>query len=267
MNYYADMLDGVLSFLPSPLARRLHIYRLESAVRAYGSTALSAAVGRVRERADMDRIRRLRRQIRPVLDAHPTSAAKYADLASWLPLNIQRAARLDLHRAPGKRILDLGCGPGYFLAAARALGHESWGIDAPETYFSAIEKQVYSELLEALGCRPYVSNVLIEPFAPLPAEPASFDLVTAFWICFNRHKQPDEWGVAEWRFFVSDAFRILRPGGLLYLELNINEERYGALRWYDAATLDYFRSAGTVEGNRVWIRTAPGAGEPLELPK
>jgi hypothetical protein len=89
----------------------------------------------------------------------------------------------------------------------------------------------------------------------LPARP--LDLITAFWICFNRHKQADEWGVDEWRFFVEDAGRHLRPGGWLHLELNPHPERYGELCWYDAPTKAYFESVGDVRNNQVRIQTAP----------
>ena len=62
-----------------------------------------------------------------------------------------------------------------------------------------------------------------------------FDLITAFWICFNRHRQPDEWGAAEWRYFVEDAIACLRPGGRLVLDLNENAARYGHSPDHEAA--------------------------------
>jgi hypothetical protein len=79
------------------------------------------------------------------------------------------------------------------------------------------------------------------------------DAITAFWICFNRHRQLDEWGASEWRFFVEDAGAHLRRGGFLHLELNSHAERYGSLDWYDEETLDFFRSVGTVQRGVVRI--------------
>jgi SAM-dependent methyltransferase len=201
----------------------------------------------------MERIHALRRKMRPAYRADPTSAAKYADHRFWLLLNLERAARLGLHASPELRVMDLGCGPGYFMAAARVLGHDCRGVDVPESWFTPVEREVYAELLGALKCGPHVSSLLIERFVPLPFEAAQFDLITAFWICFNRHRQPDEWGVDEWRFFVDDALRRLREGGRLFLELNEHPERYGELRWYDAATRAYFHSVGTVDRNCVTI--------------
>jgi hypothetical protein len=108
-------------------------------------------------------------------------------------------------------------------------------------------------MLAALSLDKRVSPLLIERFVPMALTVGDLDLITAFWICFNRHRQPDEWGVAEWKFWIDDARSHLRPGGMLHLELNENPERYGALRWFDQETLDFFRSAGTVQGGIVRI--------------
>src|SRR5208283_3004135 len=98
-----------------------------------------------------------------------------------------------------------------------------------------------------------VTPVLIERFQPMALPVRDLDLITAFWICFNRHQQADEWGAAEWRFWVEDALSHLRDGGVLHLELNSHPQRYRALQWYDQETLEYFRSAGQVQRNVVRI--------------
>src|SRR4030095_15751105 len=41
--------------------------------------------------------------------------AKYANIEPWLRLNRERVQDLNLHRSPPKRVLDLGCGGGFFL--------------------------------------------------------------------------------------------------------------------------------------------------------
>jgi hypothetical protein len=57
-------------------------------------------------------------------------------------------------------------------------------------------------------------------FEPLPAL-GRFDLVTAFQICFDRHPNGENWGVAEWDFFRRDVEdHLLLPGGRLMLEFN-----------------------------------------------
>jgi len=183
----------------------------------------------------------------------PFSAAKYVDFQIWLLRNFHRAAQLGLHETSGLRILDIGCGPGYFIAAARALGHECQGIDVPDSWFTPMERHVYTELLQALNCRQYVSPFAVERFVPLACDGKEYDLITAFLVCFNRHDKPDQWGEPEWRFFVADALRKLRPGGRLFLGLNDNRKRYGKMLFYDDALLAYFQSVGIVEGARITI--------------
>ncbi len=175
------------------------------------------------------------------------------DYNYWIPFNVVRIGNLSLHHSDPLRILDVGCGPGYFIAAALACGHECYGIDAPAGVLTDVEARVYSEMLAALSCSDRVTPVLIERFHPMALPVRDLDLITAFWICFNRHQQADEWGAREWRFWVEDALSHLRDGGVLHLELNSNPERYRALQWYDQETLDYFRSAGQVQRNVVRI--------------
>jgi hypothetical protein len=194
----------------------------------------------------------MRRRVEPIYQREPTSAARYARPHHWILLNALRVADLGLHTTPKLRVLD-GCGPAYFLAIAQALGHQCYGVDAPDSVLTPVERDVYTTLVDALQCREVVSPLLIERFKPLPFREAPFDLITAYWICFNRHRQPVEWGCAEWRFFVEDAMAWLRPGGRMMLDLNENSERYGELRFYDASTRDYFRSVGTVAGGKVVV--------------
>jgi len=165
-----------------------------------------------------------------------------------------RIGSFGFHDSRPLRILDIGCGPGYFLACARLCGHEAYGIDAPSNILSDVENRTYSELLAALRISSFVSPLLIKRYVPLASPLRDLDFITAFWICFNGHRQKDEWGADEWRFFVNDALSHLRPRGILHLELNANPERYGPLKkWYDNPTLDFFRSVGTVDRNVVRI--------------
>lgn len=239
--------------LPRALSRQLLLYRLGSKVKRHESPELSNLPAIVDRSMDTARMRALWQDVREEYKRNPTSAAKYALPKEWLLLNTLRAGDLGLHKSSGLRILDIGCGPAFFIAVTRALGHRTEGVDAPTAYLTPVEQRVYTELIDILKCRPFVTPLLIERFVPLPQPEGSYDLITAFWICFNRHRQADEWGVEEWRFFVQDALKRLRPGGRLLLDLNENPERYGELRFYDGATHDYFRSVGTVDGGRVLV--------------
>ena len=235
------------------LSRHIQTAKVALRMNRYRSRSLDEAVAKVKESADLDAVARLRRKMAPIVQQDPSSAAKYATPRYWFLLNKLRAAELGLHTTSGLRILDIGCGPGYFIAIGRALGHQCFGVDAPDSCLNVIEREVYGAMIEALHCRQVVSPLLIERFKPLPFREQPFDLITAFWVCFNRHRQPDEWALEEWRFFVDDALACLRPGGRLFLDLNDNSERYGDLLFYDSPTRDYFRSMGSVDQGRITI--------------
>jgi len=253
------------SLLSRNSSERAEIARTWGRLCRHRSLALCRLTSRVCENADLQRIEKLAREMAPVVERDPACAAKYADYAYWIPFNVNRVGGLGLHHSRPLRILDIGCGPGYFLAAAAACGHECYGIDAPAAVMTPVEQRVYSAMLAALSLADRVSPLLIERYKPMALPQRDLDLITAFWICFNRHEQPDEWGAAEWKFFVQDAMSYLRDGGVLHLELNSNLSRYRSLEWYDHETLEFFRSAGAVDRNVV--RISKGKPQQWGLPQ
>jgi len=136
---------------------------------------------------------------------------KYLDLDRWIGVNIRRTRQLELDVARPKRILDLGCGAGYFLYIAQLLGHSGVGLDMDRL-------AMFREITRLLGVRRVVRR--IEAFRPLPNFGQKFDVITAFMICFNNHKMPGLWGVPEWEFFLDDLAKHLKPRGRVWLELN-----------------------------------------------
>jgi SAM-dependent methyltransferase len=136
---------------------------------------------------------------------------KYLDLDRWIGVNIRRIRQLELDVARPKRILDLGCGAGYFLYIAQLLGHSGVGLDMDRL-------PMFREITQLLGVQRVVQR--IEAFHSLPNFGRKFDLITAFMICFNNHKMPGLWGVSEWEFFLDDLAKHLKPGGRVWLELN-----------------------------------------------
>ncbi|PYL25481.1 MAG: hypothetical protein DMF37_04770 [Verrucomicrobia bacterium] len=136
---------------------------------------------------------------------------KYLDLDRWIGISIRRIREIELDLARRKRILDLGCGAGYFLYIAQLLGHSGLGLDVDSV-------PMFSDITRLLGVRRVIQR--IRAFDPLPVLGAKFDLVTAFMICFNNHKQTNLWGVPEWEFFLDDLSRHLAPRGRVWLELN-----------------------------------------------
>jgi SAM-dependent methyltransferase len=136
---------------------------------------------------------------------------KYLDLERWIGINIRRIRELELDLSRPKRILDLGCGAGYFLYIAQLLGHRGLGLDMDRL-------PMFREITRLLGVRRVVQR--IRAFHPLPDFGQKFDFITAFMICFNNHKMPDLWKVSQWEFFLDDLARHLTPRGRVWLELN-----------------------------------------------
>jgi hypothetical protein len=65
--------------------------------------------------------------LRGRLDGHPL-AKHYDNKEEYLLKNAERITRLGLQKSKGLRILDLGCGFGYFMYAAKHLGHQTMGL-------------------------------------------------------------------------------------------------------------------------------------------
>jgi SAM-dependent methyltransferase len=136
---------------------------------------------------------------------------KYLELEYWIRLNLQRVRELGLDYSPPARILDLGCGAGYFLYINKLLGHEILGLDLDNL-------PMFRELIDLLQVPRIIAR--ITAFQPLPKFDRKFDFITAHLVCFNNHKSDKLWGPAEWDYFLNDAATHLAPRGRLWLVLN-----------------------------------------------
>lgn len=137
--------------------------------------------------------------------------SKYLDVQFWMHAKLRRVRALGLHKAPFRRVLDLGTGTGYFPYLTKLLGNEAVGLDVGDIPF-------YDEMIALLGVERH--TCMIMPFESLP-DLGRFDLVTAFQICFNKCPNGDDWGIEEWDFFRRDVVdHALNPGGRLMLEFN-----------------------------------------------
>jgi SAM-dependent methyltransferase len=138
--------------------------------------------------------------------------AKYANIEPWLRLNRERAQDLKLHRSEPKRLLDLGCGGGFFLFIAKNLGHSVLGLDIEHV-------ALFTELLELFSVPRVVWR--ISAFEPLPKLGQKFDWITAFSTNFYLyHPSKERWGTAEWDFFLGDLRQHLTPSGKVFFGLN-----------------------------------------------
>ncbi len=164
---------------------------------------------------DQERLAALRTEygsLPPTAPALWRHYAKYLEIEKRLPSNIERAQDLNLQRVPPLEILDIGCGGGFFLFVAQALGHRGLGFDVAGI-------PVFDGLVELLGVER--RDYRIAAFEPLPDFGRKFDLITAFATAFHGGREDAwRWGPKEWDFFVADLKRHLRPGGRIFFDLN-----------------------------------------------
>jgi SAM-dependent methyltransferase len=184
------------------------------------------------------------REIRERYAASSAGYAKYANVDPWLRLNRERVQDLKLHRSQPKRILDLGCGGGFFLFILKKLGHSVLGLDVDEV-------SLYRELLAVFDVPRVVWR--IEAFEPLPDLGQKFDWVTAFSINFNLYYPKERlWGPAEWDFLLRHLHqRHLAPGGRIFFGLN---PTFGG-DYYTPELRDFFLVRGAdVERERIFFK-------------
>jgi len=169
--------------------------------------------------------------------------AKYRDVERWLKINIARVQELNLHRSSRKEILDLGCGAGFFLFAAKQFSHSCLGLDVQ--HFPLSNELVDLFQVERVTWR-------IRAFQPLPDFGRKFDLITGFSTAFNRSE--DElrgWGPEEWKFFCDDLDQHLKPGGEIFFEINSGKDK----RYFPVEVREFLVNRGArVEGERVHFK-------------
>ena len=111
------------------------------------------------------------------------------------------------------RILDIGCGFGFFLDACLDMGHDVTGIDMPDAVIDSA-----AGILDV----PYLP-LHIQACLPLPTTLVDFDLVTMFGVMFRHgsaYASHDYWGWPEYTFLARDVCSRLKPGGRWVLRPN-----------------------------------------------
>jgi SAM-dependent methyltransferase len=188
---------------------------------------------------DQARLREIQARYREV----PRGFAKYTDVDHYLRLNRERVQDLRLHRMAPQRVLDLGCGGGFFLYILKQLGHDVLGLDTDE-------HALYGELTQLFGVPRIVWR--IKPFDPLPDLGRRFDWITAFSVAFDTVRGGDErWGPGEWKFLLEDLRdRHLARGGKMYFALNPGASG----SYYTPELHDFFLARGAkVERERIFF--------------
>ena len=200
---FSDKLKKVLTGDAYASARR-HTKQI-----LHGRAPLSLDAARIAQTIDAEKFRQVyaRHAVEDPGDAWP----KYLDLERWMEINLRRVRDLGLDLGGRKRVLDIGCGTGYFLYICQHLGHEVLGLDLDE-------EPGFTDMIALLGVPRKIWR--IEAFQPLPDLGPRFDVITAHMICFNGHKSEQLWQSPQWEFFLNDLREHLTPGGQICLELN-----------------------------------------------
>lgn len=217
------------------MLRRRHACHYSLIVRWFRSSKLKPYLAKI----DIERLREIQQRYPESSDRY----AKYADVEHWLKINIPRVRNLKLDRSRPKKILDLGCGAGFFLFLAQQLGHSCLGVDVDDFPLS-------NELIELFEVERVTWK--IRALQPLPDFDRKFDLITAFSAAFNRSEDESRgWKVEEWKFFLDDLDRHLQAGGEILLEVNSGKDK----RFYPAEVREFFWQRGArVDGERVFFR-------------
>ena len=140
-------------------------------------------------------------------DAYGKSIAEKKDAPEWGILRLAREThwREFFTDIAGKKILDAGCGHGEYVAFALADKASVWAFDYSEEMVTATRERLERQGLQAEEL--YRGSV-----TSIPHEDASFDVV--FCLAVLDHL-PEADRVQAMREF----YRVLKPGGTLYLDV------------------------------------------------
>jgi SAM-dependent methyltransferase len=221
----------------------LHDYSLRDVVNLTRAAMLADKVDRC---IDQERFQH-------ILTAHGADDyryRKYFTKRRWLRSKLMRALEAGIDRMPPGAILDLGCGPGYFLHVCKYFGHRVHGVDLPGDPF-------FDDMMGLFAIER--TDAEIAPFRELPRIGQRFDLVAAHQICFNGHASGRPWGIEEWNFLLADLRdHHLTPGGTIALEFNPEPSS----EYYDEKLRAWFARMGArMFRGRVIIRDATAALE------
>ena len=182
---------------------------------------------------------------------------RFEDAAYWIQINVERAQDLWLDRTRPMRILDLGCGAGYFLYVCKFFGHQGLGLDTDD-------EPLFRGTTALLNVHRVIAR--IAPQVPLPDLPEKFDLVTAHRICFHRlgrvrNGEFNEWTPANWKFFINDIRTgFLEAGGRLLLDFNPHPDG-------SSFFTPELRACFLAEGARIFRSKALFAADPNQRPR
>jgi SAM-dependent methyltransferase len=119
---------------------------------------------------------------------------------------LERAAAAVRNRGRPPRALDVGCGTGNVTAHLLALGFEVVAADVSPEFLDGVERRFRGASLRTLR---------LDGLGLDGVEDGGFDLVAVYSVL---HHVPD------YLAMVTEAHRVLRPGGVVHLDHEVNEE-------------------------------------------
>jgi ubiquinone/menaquinone biosynthesis C-methylase UbiE len=146
---------------------------------------------------------------------HSKMAATYNEREPhFRPENREQVRRIlqGLRKEFGGTLLDIGCGTGFIVGLASELFDVIEGVDITTAMLARVPKAPNVHVQEADASH-------------VPFGPATFDLVTAY--SFFHHLQ-------DMRPVAAEAFRVLRPGGGLYIDLEPNRHFWTTITGVEA---------------------------------
>jgi ubiquinone/menaquinone biosynthesis C-methylase UbiE len=150
--------------------------------------------------------------VRSNIEVHSRMADSYdRDEPHFRPEN-RAKVRANLLRVAERtgsgRLLDIGCGTGFVISLLDDVFDEIHGIDPTRAMLNRVDTSV--------------GNITLHEGVAedLPFEDASFDLVTAYSVLHH---------LADHRPALAEAARVLRPGGVLYVDLEPNRAFWRAI--------------------------------------
>ncbi len=168
---------------------------------------------------------------------------KYLDTSYWIFENLKRIYHLNLHKKNSQLILDLGAGAGYFAYLCKKYGHNVTALDMDNN-------PMYNSIIELLEINRINHKISFGRNLPLP-EGLKFDLVTAFMICFNNHKEDNLWHLEEWDWFLKFLIKHLQLDGKIFL--SFNEE--STLNPIDKNLYNYFKKYNHIANHLEFLLT------------
>lgn len=154
--------------------------------------------------------------------AYPEAVqSKFFDVVSYVESAVETALGMGLSDGRRRRILDIGCGFGYFCLACDVLGHSATGIEPKSDFIRAVANAVSFNLFE----------YTVEAQKPIASIGRGYDLISIYGVNFN---QPNGWWTWEdYRYLIDDLYRRLNIGGSIWLRHNNGAETdfIGLINW------------------------------------